>query len=173
MTVTLLTEQLEFLSLKGSCTYLSKYIHVKMPHWNRKHTQINIIKPYVSVTFVTVAVRFICLRFSLRFFSASWAAISYDVCVYIANDHLTMSVGGKLGQKPYRDLADIVRQPQGYRTIIVLSSWPPYINRMTPVRWPCGSRKESVRWLCNFRVIMCMDLNGYPCSFLHSIWTVF
>ena len=27
--------------------------------------------------------------------------------------------------KPYRDLADIVRHPQGYRTIIVLSSRPP------------------------------------------------
>ena len=36
--------------------------------------------------------------------------------------------------KPYRDLADIVRQPQGYRTIIVLSSRPPYTNRMMPVR---------------------------------------
>ena len=30
--------------------------------------------------------------------------------------------------KPYRDLADIVRQPQGYCTIIVLSSRPPYIK---------------------------------------------
>ena len=35
---------------------------------------------------------------------------------------------------PYRDLADIVRQPQGYRTIIVVSSRPPYINRTMPVR---------------------------------------
>ena len=35
--------------------------------------------------------------------------------------------------KPYRDLADIVRQLQGYRTIIVLSSRPPYINRTMPV----------------------------------------
>ena len=75
--------------------------------------------------------------------------------------------------KLYRDLANIVRQPQGYRTIIVLSSRPPYIIRTMSVRWPCGSRKESVRWLCNCRVIMCMDLNGYPCSFLHSIWTMF
>ena len=47
--------------------------------------------------------------------------------------------------KPYRDLADIVRQPQGYRTIIVLSSRPPYINRTMPVRRPCRSCKESVR----------------------------
>ena len=75
--------------------------------------------------------------------------------------------------KLYRDLADIVRQPQGYRTNIVLSSRPPYINCMMPVRWPCGSRKESIRWLCNCRVIMCIGLNGYPCSFLHSIWTMF
>ena len=36
--------------------------------------------------------------------------------------------------KLYRDLADIARQPQGYRTIIVLSSRPPYINRTMPVR---------------------------------------
>ena len=36
--------------------------------------------------------------------------------------------------KLYKDLADIVRQPQGYRTIIVLSSRPPYINSMMPVR---------------------------------------
>ena len=28
--------------------------------------------------------------------------------------------------KPYRDLADIVRQPQGYHAVIVLSSRPPY-----------------------------------------------
>ena len=57
--------------------------------------------------------------------------------------------------KPYRDLADIVQQPQGYRTIIVLSSRTPYINRTMPVRWPCGSRKESVRPLCNCRVLFC------------------
>ena len=36
--------------------------------------------------------------------------------------------------KPYRDLADIVRQPQGYRAVIVLSSRPPHINRTIPVR---------------------------------------
>ena len=28
----------------------------------------------------------------------------------------------------FRDLADIVLQPQGYRAVIVLSSQPPYIN---------------------------------------------
>ena len=31
-------------------------------------------------------------------FLASWAAISYDVCVYIAYDHLTISIGDKLEQ---------------------------------------------------------------------------
>ena len=36
--------------------------------------------------------------------------------------------------KPYRDLADIVRQPQGYCTIIVLSSRPPYTCHTMPVR---------------------------------------
>ena len=76
-------------------------------------------------------------------------------------------------KKLYRDLADIVRQPQGNCTIIVLSSRPPHINRTMPVRWPCGRRNESVCWLCNCCVIMCMALNGYPCSFLQSIWTMF
>ena len=75
--------------------------------------------------------------------------------------------------KPYRDLADIVRQPQGYRRILVLSSRPPIITRTMPVRRPCGSRKEAVRWLCNCNVIMCMDLNGHQCSFLIRILTVF
>ena len=65
--------------------------------------------------------------------SASQAAISYDVCVYIAYDHLTISFGDKLVQI-VTDLADIVRQQQGYRTIIVLSSQPPCINRTMPVR---------------------------------------
>ena len=36
--------------------------------------------------------------------------------------------------KPCIDLADIVRQPQGYRAVIVLSSRPPYINRTMPLR---------------------------------------
>ena len=36
--------------------------------------------------------------------------------------------------KLYRDLVDIVRQPQCYCTIIMLSSRPPYINRTMPVR---------------------------------------
>ena len=36
--------------------------------------------------------------------------------------------------KPYIDLADIVPQPQGHRTVIVLSSRPPHINRTMPAR---------------------------------------
>ena len=36
--------------------------------------------------------------------------------------------------KPYRDLADIVRQPQGCRAVIVLSPRPPYTNRTMPLR---------------------------------------
>ena len=50
-------------------------------------------------------------------FSASEAAISYDVCGYIAYDHLAIYFGDKLG-----DLTNIVGQPQGYRAVIVLSS---------------------------------------------------
>ena len=36
--------------------------------------------------------------------------------------------------KPHRHLADIVRQPQGYRTVIVVSSLPLHINRTMPAR---------------------------------------
>ena len=34
----------------------------------------------------------------------------------------------------FRDLADIVRQPQGYRAVIVLPSQPPYINHTITLR---------------------------------------
>ena len=34
----------------------------------------------------------------------------------------------------FRDLADIVLQPQGYRAVIVLSSQPPYINHTITLR---------------------------------------
>ena len=138
---------------------------------------------YASVTFATVVIRFICLRFSLRFFRhRRWLSAktyvyhlaisfgdkrghnlmprlhlprsSYDLFVYdFLCDFFGIVGGYKLRRmclnclrspydffrrqtrtKPYRDLADIVRQPQGYRTIIVLSSRPPYINRLMPVR---------------------------------------
>ena len=130
------------------------------------------VERYASVTFATVVVRFICLRFSLRFFCIVGGYKLRRMCLHCLRspyDFFRRQTRTKL----YRDLADIVRQPQVYRTIIVLSSRPPYINRTMPVRWPCRSRKESVRWLCDCRVIMCTDLNGYPCSFLHSIWTMF
>ena len=69
---------------------------------------------------------------------------NYDVCVYIANDHPAIFWRQTM-TKPYRDLADIVRQPCGCRAVIMLSSRPPYSNRTMPVRWPCESRKESIR----------------------------
>ena len=63
--------------------------------------------------------------------SALLETISYDVCVYIAYSYLVIYFGDKLGQN--RDLAGIVRLPQGHRADIVLSSRPPYINRTMPV----------------------------------------
>ena len=116
--------------------------------------------------------QFICLRCSLRYFGIVGGYKLRRMCLHCLRspyDFFRLQTR----TKPYRDLADIVWQPQGYRTIIVLSSRPPYKNRTIPVWWPCGSHKESVRWLCNCRVIMCMDLNGHPCSFLDSFWTVF
>ena len=52
--------------------------------------------------------------------------------------------------KPYRDLADIVRQPQGYGTIIVLSSRPPYINRTMTLRKSQGVGTMTVQMSCNY-----------------------
>ena len=72
-------------------------------------------------------------------------------------------------KKPYRDLANIVWQ--GCRVVIVISSRPHYINHTMPIWWPCGSRKESVLWLRNCRVCMCMDLNGHPYTFWMHVWT--
>ena len=46
---------------------------------------------------------------------------------------------GHTRTKPYRDLADIARQSQGCRAVIVSSSRPPYINRTMPVYGrPCS-----------------------------------
>ena len=52
--------------------------------------------------------------------------------------------------KPYRDFADIVRQPQGYRTVIVLSSRPPYINRAMTLRKSQGVGTLTVQLSCNY-----------------------
>ena len=61
-------------------------------------------------------------------------AISYDVCVYIANDHHTISFGDPLEQ----NFTESLRILYDNRKVIVqsssLSSRPPYINRMMPVR---------------------------------------
>ena len=56
--------------------------------------------------------------------------------------------------KPYRYLAGIVRQPQGYRTSITLSSRPPYKNCTMPIWWPCGLSQGvgtlTVQLSCNY-----------------------
>ena len=55
--------------------------------------------------------------------------------------------------KLYRDLADIVRQPQGYRTIIVLSSRPPYKShdaRTMILRKSQGVGTLTVQLSCNY-----------------------
>ena len=79
---------------------------------------------------------------------------SYDLIVYDFPDNFFVIIGSYKLQcmclhclrspcnffrrqtrtKPDRDLADIVRQPQHYRAVIVLSSRPPYINRTMPIR---------------------------------------
>ena len=129
-------------------------------------------------------------------------AISYDVCVYIAYDHLAISFGYKLGH----NLSETLRISYDNRKVIVyvftlltitlrfLSATNldtifqrPCGYRMTTARLSCShcvifttslfnhtitlllqSRKESVRLLCNCRIIMCMDLNGHPCSSLDA-----
>ena len=53
--------------------------------------------------------------FPYDFFSALYAAISYDVCVYIAYNHLTIFFGVKLGQK----LTETLRISYDTRKVIV------------------------------------------------------
>ena len=82
---------------------------------------------YASVTFATVVVRFICLRFSLRFFRHRrrlYATTYVFTLLTITLRFLSATNENKALQRPW----------QGYRTIIVLSSRPLYINRMMPVR---------------------------------------
>ena len=73
--------------------------------------------PYASVTFATVVVRFICLRFSLRFFFGI-VGICYDVCVHIAHDHLAISFRENLGQ----NLTETLRISYDNRKVILQSS---------------------------------------------------
>ena len=98
-----------------------------------------------SVTFATVVVRFSCLRFSLRFFRHRRRHYATTFAFTLLTITLRF-LSATTRTKPNIDLADIVRQPQGHRTVIVLSSRQPHINRTMPTRWPCGSRKVSVRW---------------------------
>ena len=79
---------------------------------------------YASVTFATVVVRFICLRFSLRLFGIVGSYKLRRLCLHCLRSPYDF-FWLQTRTKPYRDLAEIVRQLQGYRTIIVLSSRPP------------------------------------------------
>ena len=93
---------------------------------SRKHKLIGELITYALVTFATVVVRFICLRFSLRFFGIVGGYKLRRMwlhCLRSPYDFFRRQTRTKLD----RDLADIVQQPQGYRTIIVLSSQPLFI----------------------------------------------
>ena len=93
---------------------LHSYIHINIHEFKIKFgTLRHLCLGYASVTFAKVVVGFICLRFLRSPYDFFWR---------------------QTRTKLYGDLADMVRQPQGYRTIIVLSSKPPYINRKMPVR---------------------------------------
>ena len=59
--------------------------------------------------------------------------------------------------KPYRDLADIIQQ--GYRTVIVLSSRPTYINRTMTLRKSQGVGTLTVQVSCNYE-------NGFKLIFI-------
>ena len=68
--------------------------------------------------------------------------------------------------KPYRDLADIIRQPQGYHTIIVLSSQPPP-PPLEIARCPYDDLADVARSRYPDCAIV-IDLNSHPCSFLDT-----
>ena len=59
------------------------------------------------------------------YFSTSYAAISYDVCGYIAYDHLAIFTGDKLGQ----NLTETLRISYDNRKVIVQSSC--YLHDLT------------------------------------------
>ena len=86
---------------------------------------------YASVTFATVVVRFSCLRFSLRFFRHRRRQYATTFAFTLLTITLRF-LSATTRTKPNIDLADIVRQPQGHRTVIVLSSRQPHINRTMP-----------------------------------------
>ena len=94
--------------------------------------QCHMLRPLAnaSYTFATVVVRF-CLRFSLRFFGIVGGYKLRRMCLHCLRSPYDF-FRRQTRTKTYRDLAVIVRQPQGYRTIIVLSSRPPFINRTMP-----------------------------------------
>ena len=69
-----------------------------------------------SVIFAMGIVRFIWLRFLVRFSRA----LSYDVGVYILYDHPGFLSATERGS-PYRDFADIVRKPHSHSAIFKIS----------------------------------------------------
>ena len=90
---------------------------------------------YASVTFATVVVRFSCLRFSLRFFRHRRRQHATTFAFTLLTITLRF-LSATARTKPNIDLADIVRQPQGHRTVIELSLRQPHINHtMVSVRW--------------------------------------
>ena len=164
MSVKLLTEQhLEFQSLKGSCTCSSESTLVKMPHCWKSHVAAHLALTLFDFSCLAfdppcspkeMYIFYICTTVRALMPRLHLPRSSYDLFLY----NFLYDFFGTVGRyklrcmrlhclrspydffrrqtrtKPYRDLADIVRQPQGYRTIIVLSSRPPHINRTMPVR---------------------------------------
>ena len=93
---------------------------------NKYSTVNNFNKPTCDLClgyFATVVVRFICLRFSLRFFGIVGGYKLRRMCLHCLRSPYDF-FRRQTRTKPYRDLAGIVRQPQGYRTIIMLSLRP-------------------------------------------------
>ena len=75
---------------------------------------------HASVTFATVVVRFICLRFSLRFFGIVGGYKLRRMCLHCLRSPCDF-FRRQTKTKSYRDLADIVQQPQCYRVIFKTS----------------------------------------------------
>ena len=76
---------------------------------------------YASVTFALVIVRFICLRFSLRFFGVVGGYKLRRMCLHCLRspyDHLTISFGDKLGL----NLTETLRISYDNRKIIIQPS---------------------------------------------------
>ena len=108
--------------LRPNCAQIKHYLDFVQAFLKITRRIIFIVLPFFheltcpSVIFAMGIVRFIWLRFLVRFSRA----LSYDVGAYILYDHTGFLLATERGS-PYRDFAEIVRKPHSYSAIFTIS----------------------------------------------------